>query len=120
MKSIKKWCEKQKWLLGGIAAIQGIGNLLMDIFNKDIVAYLTITFVLFMILVDYIKNTPNYEFLLTGDDKPRFLRLERDPLFMTYDLISFLPDEETRKKAKDKKWSRKKVLRKLKKIFKNP
>ena len=43
---------------------------------------------------------------------------EREPLFMSHELISFLPNDETRKKARDKKWSREKLLRKVRKLSK--
>ena len=48
----------------------------MDIFNNEILAYLTIAFIFFMILIDYIKNPPERAFLLGSDGKPQFLKLE--------------------------------------------
>ena len=115
MKSIKKWCKKHEWLLGGIAAIQGIGTLLMNIFNNEIFVYLTIAFSLFIIFVYYLKNQPNHRFMLTDGGKPQFLRLKRKPLLMRHELERAFPDEETRRKSR--KWPYKKLLKKVKKTF---
>jgi hypothetical protein len=124
MKSIKEWYKKHKWLLNGIGAviaiIQVIGNLLMDIFNNETSIYLTIVFIFCVILIIHIRNEPDYEFRLTDKGKPQFLKLKREPLFMRHEFISFLPNEETRKKAERKRWSHKKLVKKVKKYSKNP
>ncbi len=120
MKSIKKWCEEHGWLLSLVGALTTIiKDLDMDIINSVIMRYGIFSLVMCWTLISYIRNESNYAFRLTDEGKPQFLRLKRPPLHLSSDLISFLPDED-RKKARDKNWSYKKLLRKVKKLSKNP
>ena len=66
-------------------------------------------------LWEKLKRTPEIYKKAGFCNTCRFLfSKEREPLFMRHELEGFLPDEETRRKSR--KWSREKLLRKIKKI----
>ena len=78
-----------------------IGNLLMDYVNYLIETGLTVQYIwntvgffIIVVLVGYIKNEPNYKFLVTDKGKPQFLRLQRPPLIFDSEVappvLSFL------------------------------
>ena len=87
-----------------------IGNMLMDIIYYKFTNYLTgiglteqhlwnfvavtIAYFFFMILTDYIKNEPEYEFRLKDDDKPQFLKREREPHFSLPQLEEMVRQQE--------------------------
>ena len=62
----------------------------------------------------------NTDVMESHRERSQMQTMKHEPLFMRHELISFLPDEETRKKAERKRWSREKILGKLKKYSKNP
>ena len=82
-----------------------IGNLLMNYVDYLIETgltvqymwnfiYVTVVCFIRVVLVGYIKNEPNYKFLVTGKGKPQFLKLQRPPLIFDSEVappvLSFL------------------------------